>query len=298
MSSTTTLREDSRSVSEKDLEDEMTQFRRYLTVKRGLTTKTANQHVMMARVFLRKVDSLTPTDEDVMLFREDMMMEGDYSNSHINNTQNAVEYFFAYQDREQELDDYDTLPRKRTDPSPFTNDELERMLDAATRLRDEALLRFLISSGARNSAVTKLDFENLDLDNRTAKIEEAKGNNEYTAVFSDECAEALRRYKRIRGVDESDPVFVSRSGSRLTRSGLLQAVKRIGERADVDNVYAHRFRATFANRLRRSGADLYRIQQLMGHDDMRSTARYLTMDEDELRDEHDKLLNSITSKNS
>ncbi|SFL21654.1 Phage integrase family protein [Halogranum rubrum] len=269
-------------------------FETFLRVKKSLSSKTVSQHVTMAKAFLQDVETLAPTDVHVMKFREEMIDEG-YSNSHINNTQNAIEYYFEHAGRMDELGNYSSLPRHCGDPEPLSEEELEMFVTNTTKLRDEALVLFLSSSGVRASAAVNLEFRDVDLDEKTAEITEAKGHTEYTAIFSDECAEVLERYRNVRNADADDPVFESRTGNRLTRNGLLQVIKRIGDRAGIENVYTHRFRASFANRIQRNGGDIYQIKELMGHRDIRSTVRYLKMDKDELREEHENLLNSISS---
>ena len=70
---------------------------------------------------------------------------------------------------------------------------------------------------------------------------------------------------------------------------MYQLVKRTVARTDIErNVKVHTFRATFAQRLKGTGADIYRIKDLLGHDDICSTILYLRMEPDELGREHDK----------
>ncbi|POG53815.1 tyrosine-type recombinase/integrase [Haloferax marisrubri] len=279
------------NVDKTELQELMNEFETFLRIKKGFTQKTTRAHVTMARVFLEDVGTTSPTDADVMEFRA-QMIDDDYSNSHINNTQKAIEYYFEFADID-ELGEYSLLPRKRKKANPYTEEELSQILNHANTLRDQAIVLFLASSGARNSSARRLQFKDIDLEARTAHFEEAKQHNEYTAIFSQRCAEAIQKLKQIRDPEPEDPVFPSRSGGVLTKSGLLQVIQRLGERAGVDNVNVHRFRATFANRLRRNGADIYRIKELMGHRDTRSTLGYLEMDAEELRSEHDALLDGI-----
>lgn len=296
--STTTAPDDDDSASfSKRLQESMAEFETFLRVKKSLSSKTVSQHITMAQAFLRDVGTLAPTDGDVMKFRENMI-DDDYSNSHINNTQNAIEYYFEHTGSSDVLGNYASLPRHCGEPEPLSEEELEMFVKNTTKLRDEALVLFLSSSGVRASAAANLKFRDVNLDKKAAEITEAKGHTEFTVIFSEECAEVLKRYRSVRNADDNDPVFESRTGKHLTRNGLLQVIKRVGDRAGIENVYTHRFRASFANRIRKNGADLYRIKELMGHRDISSTVRYLKMDNDELREEHEKLLNSISSNSN
>lgn len=52
---------------------------------------------------------------------------------------------------------------------------------------------------------------------------------------------------------------------------------------------AHKLRRTFATQMLRNGAKLRDIQLLLGHDDLKTTARYLGVDPEDLRDSIQKL---------
>lgn len=58
---------------------------------------------------------------------------------------------------------------------------------------------------------------------------------------------------------------------------LLDCLKTVAEMAklDSDNLWLHKFRATFATRCLWAGADLRTVQQWLGHSDLESTMRYL-----------------------
>ena len=218
-------------------------------------------------------------------------MDEGYSNSHVNNTMKAIEYYFDSLGRTDELpaSERRSLPRKRTEPNPLSEDEVREIIGAAKTYRDTAILRVLVSSGIRKSELANLDISDVDLERRRLTIREGKGNKDRTAIVSSKCADAIETYLLRREDVESDALFLSRYGNRLTPNGVYQLVKRTVARTDIErNVKVHTFRATFAQRLKENGADIYRIKELLGHDDIRSTMVYLRMEPDELGREHDK----------
>ena len=282
--------EGSNTIDEHELTIRLEGFSSYLRVRQSLSKKTVDQHRCMVRAFLMEVELLEPEPSDAWAHKEGMMDQG-YSNSHINNTMKAVEYYFDYLDRGDELatSERRNLPRKRTEPNPLTADEVREILGAAKTYRDTAIFRVLVSSGIRKSELANLDIEDVDLERRRLTIREGKGNKDRTAIISSECADAISAYLLRREDVETDALFLSRYGNRLTANGVYQLVKRTVARTDIEpNVKVHTFRATFAHRLKENGADIYRIKELLGHDDIRSTMVYLRMVPDELGREHDK----------
>jgi site-specific recombinase XerD len=70
----------------------------------------------------------------------------------------------------------------------------------------------------------------------------------------------------------SDPVFKNRFGRAFKRLSTLFSC--VVKRTELVDVRFHDLRHTFASRLVMRGADLRTVQELMGHQDIRSTQRY------------------------
>ncbi len=79
-----------------------------------------------------------------------------------------------------------------------------------------------------------------------------------------------------RRSDISIPVFYSHIKKKLSPSALRKLFKRIGIQAGlVKALHPHMLRHTFAVNALRRGADIYLLQQIMGHSDLKITAGYL-----------------------
>ena len=74
-------------------------------------------------------------------------------------------------------------------------------------------------------------------------------------------------------------VFPSpKTGGRM--DNIDSAWKDVCSRADIRKIRLHDLRHTFATKLVRAGVDLVTIQELMGHEDIGTTAKYFhTSDE-------------------
>ncbi len=184
-------------------------------------------------------------------------------------------------------------------PQHLRPGEVERLLEArgtqddALDLRDRALLELLYASGLRVSELVALDWP--DLDQRGAVVRVlGKGNRERMVPFGRPAAAALRawlgRWPEVRaragtGASGDEPVFLNRSGGRLSQ----RSVRRLLERRSP-GVFPHALRHTFATHLLEGGADLRAIQELLGHRSLATTQRYTHVDVDRLlrvyRDSH------------
>jgi len=93
--------------------------------------------------------------------------------------------------------------------------------------------------------------------------------------------EAIRRYLAERkDVLLAAPLFPSKAtGEMLHRNAIKQLLTRIGKRAGVAGVHAHRFRHTYAINYLRNGGNAVMLQDLLGHTDMTMTRLYVHLAE-------------------
>lgn len=85
----------------------------------------------------------------------------------------------------------------------------------------------------------------------------------------------------------TDPKQVSENG-HAGNSAIEEMVRSIGKRAGVEHCHPHRFRRTCATMALRRGMSLVHVQQLLGHDSLETTRRYLDISEEELMEAHRK----------
>lgn len=173
--------------------------------------------------------------------------------------------------------------------------DLHRMFDAArTSPRDFALLLFLADSGCRIGGVTGLTLGDLDLEARTALVREKgkKGRQKVRAVFFTEptciaLSAWLQERSTLPGASRTDRVFVGHKGP-LTANGIYQIVARVGAAAGIaGRCNPHSFRHGLARALLENGCDLARVSQILGHADVRVTARfYGVFTQEELAEAH------------
>jgi site-specific recombinase XerD len=151
-----------------------------------------------------------------------------------------------------------------------------------TTLRNQVLLEFMLTSGCRVGEVHRLDREDVDLEERTAKVV-GKGEKIRFVHFTEKCAVLLERYLESRG-DSFPPLFVSTtSGGRLSIRMIQQIMNEIGNEAKfAASLYPHRLRHTFATELLAKGAELSFIGDELGHADLGTTQIYARLPKREI----------------
>lgn len=162
--------------------------------------------------------------------------------------------------------------------------------------RDRALFELIYGAGLRVSEAVGLDVGDLDLSLGMVRVM-GKRRKERVVPFGAKAQEALRNYLRVRGelVPQGRAVpaalFLS-TGSGRGRRLTDRTVRNILDRrtravALARHISPHTLRHAFASHLLGSGADLRAIQELLGHESLRTTQRYTRLSVERLAQVYD-----------
>lgn len=142
----------------------------------------------------------------------------------------------------------------------------------ARRDRDLALILLLYGAGLRVSEACGLRWSQVNVKDRTL-IVKGKGGKERKVAMVRLLAEALRRLPRL-----SEYVFPSESkiNHHLDSRAAYEIVRRAGGRAGLlKPLHPHALRHSFATHMLSSGTDLRILQELLGHESLTATQKYL-----------------------
>lgn len=185
--------------------------------------------------------------------------------------------------------------RRRKLPDTLDVDTMSVLLelgaDEPLAIRDRTMMELLYSSGLRLAELTSLNLDSIDRHDRTLRVI-GKGSKERQLPIGARALEALSVWLKARvqlARPDETALFVSRSGSRLSRRSVQSRVKYWAQRQGVDiNVFPHLFRHSFATHLLESGGDLRAVQELLGHADISTTQIYTHLDFQHLARTYDK----------
>lgn len=144
--------------------------------------------------------------------------------------------------------------------------------------RNAALLAILYGGGLRRSEVVGLDLDNFDTATGVLTVK-GKGNKERVSYVTNGARQALDAWLGHRG-NESGPLFVpvTKGGTiiirRMTDQSVLDLVRRLARRAEIPRFSPHDLRRTFIGDMLDLGVDISTVQQLAGHAQVTTTARY------------------------
>jgi site-specific recombinase XerD len=167
-------------------------------------------------------------------------------------------------------------------PKALTEGDVEKLLDLriaglteAQRLRDQAILECLYSSGVRRSELLGLTLADVDLENRSLRVIGGKGGKDRNVPLTRLAAEAMRAYLGVRPRTSNDAFFIGRGGARLSESALYKIVRTYMAIAGLEGYASpHTMRHSMATHLYENGADLLVIKEILGHESLATTQVY------------------------
>lgn len=180
-------------------------------------------------------------------------------------------------------------------PEVLTTEEVDRMetsidLSKWEGQRNRAIIEVLFSCGLRVSELVNLRFSDVSLNDKFLRIV-GKGSKERLVPISDAALREIQLWLFDRNLmkvkpGEQEYVFLNRRGAHLTRTMILIMIKRTAEEAGITKtVSPHTLRHSFATALLKGGANLRAIQEMLGHENIKTTQIYTHIDITTLRDE-------------
>ncbi len=164
-------------------------------------------------------------------------------------------------------------------PTILSQEEVAQLIDAVRSPYYRTILMTLYATGLRNAELTRLKVSDIDSQRMVIHVQGGKGRKDRDVMLSPKLLEELRQHWRRlprkglwlfpgnRWHSGSQPI-----DTKTPRHACQHAARRAGIRKKV---YPHVLRHCFATHLLEAGADLYTIQILLGHYDLKETAIYL-----------------------
>jgi len=147
-------------------------------------------------------------------------------------------------------------------------------------LRDRAILELLYATGLRRLEVIGLKLYDLSLDRGLVLVRQGKGKKDRYVPIGERGAAWVQKYIRearpeIVAEPDDRTVFLTAQGEPFSRDHLTWTVRQRIVAADLGKAGAcHLLRHTMATHMHENGADIRFIQQILGHEDIKTTQIY------------------------
>lgn len=153
-------------------------------------------------------------------------------------------------------------------------------------VRDWAAASLMLQAGLRVEEVTLLDIDDITIGERSGsvRVRNGKGSKERTVPLNLSARRAFTAWYEFWQMSTTAALFEgANANERVSTRTLQRAVSDIGKQIGVPEVTPHWLRYTFAKRLERNGTNLTDIADLLGHEKIDTTRRYLRSSFDDLQ---------------
>ena len=180
--------------------------------------------------------------------------------------------------RNWSLDEVIPTPKKPQKlPVILSPEEVLQFLDCVRSRKHRAILTTCYAAGLRVSEAVALTSAAIDSKRMVIRVEQGKGQRDRYVMLSPKLLDILRNWWRVER--PKDWLFPGDfPGQHITRSAVEQECQKAHRIAKISKpITPHSLRHAFACHLLEQGTDVRKIQLLLGHRSLATTAKYLRL---------------------
>ena len=193
-------------------------------------------------------------------------------------------YFYRRGDLEENILTKVDLPKIHEKGIIRLNDEeVSKLLAAASdNSRDEMILTLFLLSGIRVSELVGLDYEDIDLENKTFLVTR-KGGKQAILHMGEQLHDKFQDYFQTDEFTRGKPLF-TKCGHRLSVRAVENIVKKYARiAAPLKKISPHKLRSTYGTNLYKATNDIYVVADVLGHKDINTTKKHYAAISDDIR---------------
>ena len=221
-----------------------------------------------------------------------------YKSSSVSRKISALRSFFKYCMKEKIITNNPmTLisnPKKEKKLPKYLNyEEIDKLLNCIEMntkegIQERLIIELLYSTGIRVSELVNIKIKDIKIKENQIKIL-GKGNKERIVLFGEKAKEMIKLYlnsykEEFKGDISNQYLLINKKHKQLTTNKIELIVKDVLRKSSLKlNISPHTLRHTFATHMLDSGADLKSVQELLGHENLKTTAIYTHISNERLK---------------
>ena len=189
---------------------------------------------------------------------------------------NALKFYYEQVLKREKL--FWDIPRPKKGnllPKVLSKEEMIRLIKAIENVKHKTMIMLGYACGLRVSEITGLETKDVDEDRKLLLINRGKGKKDRVVSLSPVMLVMIREYKTIYNPEKY--LFEGqRKGTSYSIRSLESIIQAAKQKAGISKTGSmHMLRLSFATHLLDKGTDVVFIQKLLGHNDIKTTLRYL-----------------------
>lgn len=274
-------------------------LQRFLEAKKieGCSERTIQYYQTTVNKLLSKVTQpiRKVTTEDMREYLVDYQKVNNCGKTTIDNVRRNISSFFSWLEEEDyilksPMRRIHKIRSKKAVKKVITDEEIERLRDGCTCLRDVAMIDLLYSTGIRVGELVRLNVSDINFNERECVVF-GKGDKERRVYFDAKAKIHLQDYLNSRN-DDNPALFVTldRPFDRLKISGVEIRLRELGRSLNLEKIHPHKFRRTMATRAIDKGMPIEQVQKILGHSQIDTTMQYAIVNQNNVKAAHRKYI--------
>jgi integrase/recombinase XerD len=186
---------------------------------------------------------------------------------------NAIKFFYREILKTKEKIDLKFSKTSKKLPEVLSRVEIEKLLENIENKKHKLLIALSYGAGLRVSEAVNLKIKDINLEELTILLREAKGKKDRLTIFSGKLKNELKDLMFEKEIN--DYVFESERQGKLTERTAQKVFYQALKKAGIKKIASfHSLRHSFATHLLENGVDVRYVQELLGHANIRTTQIY------------------------
>jgi len=288
-----------------DIANAIIRYRRFLK-RMNISPNTVKSYLNGLKLFVIWLD--VPIEETTyrkIIAYMDYLLGKRLKPKTINCYLNSVCQFYHYLAEEEEVPIVNPVKKPnimklpRGLPKHLKEEQIKILFENLKGPRDRAMFMMMLRCGLRVEEVAHLSLGSIDLKRRILFIQDGKGAKDRVVYISNDALTALLEYLRVRPTNTVKKVFLVEKGPLTGQSisirGIQKRMEYYARRTNL-KISCHHLRHTMATQMLNADTDLSTIQDLLGHNSIRTTQRYCRISNPKVRRDYFKAMEVIMQR--
>jgi len=240
----------------------------YSAIKETAPRKEEDKRPPLPEGYIEKLRQVRYSDHTVRVYTSYFRQQ--------NQRINAIKFYYEkVLGQERRCYKVNRAKREKTLPDVLSKEEIKKILDATvTDLRFFCMFSILYSAGLRISELLELKPGDINESRSLIRVRQGKGKKDRYTLLSKPLMKKLTEYNRL--YKPKVWLFEHRPGEPFTESIVSKRLKAAAREAGITKrIYPHLLRHSFATHLLEQGTDIKIVKELMGHNNIKTTERYV-----------------------
>lgn len=289
------------------MQDELGRFERYVR-NRYPGRSTAKHYMSDLGIFSRFVDDAPPAEvhvKQIDMFVASQGAQG-LQPATINRRLSAISGFYEFligEAEDEQLRNPVIWKRHRMHmgrhlPRDLTDGYIVQLFAVIDEPRDRAMFELMLGAGLRVGEVVGAQLEDLHAADDAGLVRlrvRGKGDKDRVVWLTAETARHIQNWLQERFSTDQSSLFLNQRGGALSVAGVQYRLKQYGAQAGVQ-LTCHQLRHTYARRLVEHGMPIASLAKLLGHNDLKTTQRYIDGADPSLRQDFHQAMQAVAQE--